>query len=156
MRKVARGADAVVPGRAALHRYSAYEAQYFHQFVQSHLDRNGVKPEIVHYVPQIHTMLALVDAGVGVALTPGNFHAPALRRCAASPRQDKSRAFRWKWFISYRKDNDNPILNTFSPRGYGSAEKAQECGAVSLSLINSCRTNTNTIQFKNQSSHCLI
>src|SRR5947208_7198737 len=50
--------------------YSPYEANYFYQLVQGYLDRDGVKPDTVYYVPQIHTMLALVEAGVGVALTP--------------------------------------------------------------------------------------
>src|SRR4030095_14613458 len=92
--------------------YSAYEANYFHQLVQNHLDRNGVKPDIVHYVPQIHTMLALVDAGVGVALTPEtstrlHFEGVLLRRLETSPVRPVEMVY------SYRKDNDNPILTTF-------------------------------------------
>jgi DNA-binding transcriptional LysR family regulator len=92
--------------------YSPYEANYFHQLVQSQLDRDGVKPDIVHYVPQIHTMLALVDGGVGVALTPEtstrlHFEGVLLRRVATNPVRPVEMVY------SYRKDNDNPILKTF-------------------------------------------
>ena len=39
--------------------YSPYEANYFYQLVQACLDREGVKPAVANYVPQIHTMLAV-------------------------------------------------------------------------------------------------
>ena len=68
--EVARRADAFLPARAAVISYSPFEANYFYQLVQNHFDGEGVKPDIVHYVPQIHTMLALVDSGIGVALIP--------------------------------------------------------------------------------------
>jgi DNA-binding transcriptional LysR family regulator len=92
--------------------YSPYEAGYFHQLVQSALDREGVKPDIVDYVPQIHTMLALVDSGIGVALTPEtasrlHFQGVLLRRMTMKPLRPVEMVY------SYRKDNDNPILATF-------------------------------------------
>jgi DNA-binding transcriptional LysR family regulator len=70
--------------------YSPYEASYFYQLVQSCLDREGVQPDIVDYVPQIHTMLALVDSGIGVALIPEtasrlHFEGVLLRRMATKP-----------------------------------------------------------------------
>ena len=89
--------------------YSLYEAKYFHQLIQSSLDREGVKPDMVHYVPQIHTMLALVNAGVGVALTPETavrlrLEGVLLRRIKMNPSRPV------KMVLSYRTDNDNPIL----------------------------------------------
>ncbi len=92
--------------------YSPYEASYFYQLVQSCLDRDGVKPDIVDYVPQIHTMLALVDSGVGVALIPEtasrlHFEGVMLRRMVTNPQRPVEMVF------AYRKDNDNPILKTF-------------------------------------------
>jgi DNA-binding transcriptional LysR family regulator len=92
--------------------YSPYEANYFYQLVQSCLDRDGVKPDIVDYVPQIHTMLALVDSGIGVALIPEtasrlHFEGVLLRRMAMKPLRPVEMVF------SYRKDNDNPILKVF-------------------------------------------
>ena len=92
--------------------YSPYEASYFHQLVRSALERAGVVPEIVDYVPQIHTMLALVDSGIGVALTPEtasrlHFEGVLLRRMATKPLRPVEMVF------SYRRDNDNPILHIF-------------------------------------------
>ena len=105
------------PTLASLHEkafiaYSPYEASYFYQLVQSVLDREGVKPDIVDYVPQIHTMLALVDSGIGVALTPEtasrlHFEGVALRRIAMKQSRPVEMVY------SYRKDNPNPILRIF-------------------------------------------
>jgi DNA-binding transcriptional LysR family regulator len=105
------------PTLACLHQkpfiaHSPYEAGYFHEPVQSLLDREGVKPDIVHYVPQIHTMLALVNSGIGVALTPEtasrlHFECVLLRRVLTKPLRPVEMVF------SYRKDNDNPILKIF-------------------------------------------
>jgi DNA-binding transcriptional LysR family regulator len=71
-----------------------------------------VKPEIVDYVPQIHTMLALVDSGLGVALTPEtasrlHFEGVLLRRVSMKPPRPVEMVF------CYRKDNDNPVLRIF-------------------------------------------
>src|SRR5204863_8173105 len=86
--------------------YSPYEANYFHQLVQGYLDRDGIKPDTVQYVAQIHTMLALVDAGVGVALTPETasrlrFEGVLLRRVKTNPARPVEMVF------SHRKANDN-------------------------------------------------
>lgn len=105
------------PTLACLHAqpfimYSPYEASYLYQLVQSCFDLEGVAPEIVDYVPQIHTMLALVDSGIGAALIPETatrlrFEGVLLRRMATKPPRPVEMMF------SYRKDNDNPILKMF-------------------------------------------
>ena len=92
--------------------YAPYEASYFYQLVQRHLTRAGVTPEVVDYVPQIHTMLALVDSGVGVALTPETatrlrFEGVVLRRLDMTPARPVEMAF------SHRKDNANPMIKVF-------------------------------------------
>jgi len=92
--------------------YSPYEANYLYQLAQSALDREGVRPDIIDYVPQIHTMLALVDSGMGVALTPEtasrlHFDGVLLRKIAMKPAKPVEMVF------SYRKDNGNPILEMF-------------------------------------------
>jgi len=92
--------------------YSPYEASYFYHLVYSCLQREGVTPDIVDHVPQIHTMLALVDSGIGVALIPEtasrlHFEGVVLRRMVMTPAKPVEMVF------SYRKDNDNPILGIF-------------------------------------------
>lgn len=92
--------------------YSPYEAGYFYHLTQAALDREGIKPDIVEYVPQIHTMLALVDSGLGVALTPEtatrlHVEGVVLRPLVMKPMRPVETV------LSYRKDNDNPIVRTF-------------------------------------------
>ena len=105
------------PTLASLHgrpyiAFSPYEANYFYQLVHGYLQRDGVKPNVVDYVPQIHTMLALVNSGIGVAVTPEtatrlHFEGVVLRRIQMTPLRPVEMVF------SYRKDNDNPILKIF-------------------------------------------
>jgi DNA-binding transcriptional LysR family regulator len=102
---------ACLDGKAFIH-YSPYEAGYFHQLVQGCLDRSDIQPDVVDYVPQIHTMLALVDSGIGVAVTPETasrlrFEGVLLRRLEMRPLRPVEMVF------SYRTDNDNPILAIF-------------------------------------------
>lgn len=92
--------------------YSPYEARYFYQLLHGCFDRAGVKPDIVEYVGQIHTMMALVNAGIGAALIPEaatrlQFDGIVLRRMSTNPAQPVETV------CSYRKDNDNPILDIF-------------------------------------------
>ena len=92
--------------------YSPYEAYYFYQLLNGLFDRAGVKPEIVEYVGQIHTMMALVRSGMGVALIPEaatrlHFEGIVLRRMETEPAQPV------EIVCSYRRDNDNPILDIF-------------------------------------------
>jgi DNA-binding transcriptional LysR family regulator len=92
--------------------YSPYEAGYFNRLLQALLERAGVAPDIVTYVPQIHTMMALVDSGIGVAVMPEaasrlHFEGVLLRRLEMKPARPVEMA------LSYRKDNDNPIVAVF-------------------------------------------
>lgn len=93
--------------------YSPFEARYFHNLINRIFDRAGVSPDVVEYVAQIHTMLALVQSGIGVALIPEaamrlHFEGTVLRRVnnIDPPKPVVT-------VCSYRKDNDNPILGTF-------------------------------------------
>lgn len=50
--------------------YAPYEARYFHDLVVEILARRGLSPNHGQYLAQIHSILALVHAGVGVAIVP--------------------------------------------------------------------------------------
>ena len=105
------------PTLACLHgkpflMYSPHEARYFHQLLQDCFDRAGIEPDFVEYLGQIHTMMALVSSGIGVALIPEaasrlQFEGVALRRLVMDPGRPV------KMVYAYRKDNDNPILDIF-------------------------------------------
>ncbi|GLU35558.1 LysR substrate-binding domain-containing protein [Trinickia caryophylli] len=89
--------------------YSPYEARYFHQLVSGLLERAGVLPDIVEYVSQIHSMLALVRAGIGVALIPAaaamlQFEGVVYRPVRTVPASPVELLF------VHRRDNDNPVF----------------------------------------------
>lgn len=50
--------------------YSPVEARYFHELVMATFSNAGTMPHYAQYVGQVNSVLALVDAGVGVALVP--------------------------------------------------------------------------------------
>ena len=50
--------------------YSAHGARYFHDVLTGLFAEHGVQPRYVQHLVQIHSMLALVRAGVGVTMVP--------------------------------------------------------------------------------------
>lgn len=50
--------------------YSPFEARYFHDLLMSHFARADIAPRYVQHLNQIHSILALVHAGLGVAIVP--------------------------------------------------------------------------------------
>ncbi|HEY6494618.1 MAG TPA: LysR substrate-binding domain-containing protein [Trebonia sp.] len=60
---------AELDGRALV-MYSPVESRYFHELLLGMAVRAHARPSYVQYVSQVHTMLALVQAGVGLALVP--------------------------------------------------------------------------------------
>jgi DNA-binding transcriptional LysR family regulator len=50
--------------------YSSHDARYFHDHVVTLFSDAGVVPHYVQHLVQIHSILALVRAGVGMALVP--------------------------------------------------------------------------------------
>ena len=106
------------PTLKSLHRqpfltYSPFEARYFHHLVDGLLERAGVAPDIVEHVTQIHSMLALVRAGLGVALVPES--ASMLRPEGVVYRPIRTTpACPVSLLLAWRKDNDNPVLASVS------------------------------------------
>jgi DNA-binding transcriptional LysR family regulator len=89
--------------------YSPYEARPFYQMLTERFARAGVVPDIVEHIGQVHTMLALVRAGVGAALIAEGaarlkFEGIVMRRLATEPVET---------VCTYRRDNDNPALQLF-------------------------------------------
>lgn len=102
------------PTLASLHgkpfiMYSPYEARPFHQMLTERFARDGVVPDIVEHIGQVHTMLALVRAGMGAALIAAgasrlHFEGIVLREVATEPVE---------MVCTYRRNNDNPVLQLF-------------------------------------------
>jgi DNA-binding transcriptional LysR family regulator len=86
--------------------YSPYEARPFYQMLSERFAMAGVVPDIVEHIGQVHTMLALVGAGMGAALIAEGaarlkFEGIVLRKVATDPVH---------LVATYRRDNDNPVL----------------------------------------------
>ncbi|HTF96852.1 MAG TPA: LysR family transcriptional regulator [Cellvibrio sp.] len=89
--------------------YSPYEARYFHNLLSHCFQEEDVLPQVVEYVAQIHTMMALVQSGIGVALIPQSasslhFDGLLLRKVRMNPARPVEMVY------TYRKDNHNPAL----------------------------------------------
>ncbi|MGI4717457.1 MAG: LysR family transcriptional regulator [Janthinobacterium lividum] len=89
--------------------YSPYEARPFYLMLSERFARAGVVPDIVEHIGQVHTMLALVRAGVGAALIAEGasrlkFDGIVMRRMATEPVE---------MVCAWRRDNDNPVLQLF-------------------------------------------
>ena len=92
--------------------YSPYEARPFYLMLSERFARASVVPDIVEHIGQVHTMLALVRAGVGAALIAEGasrlkFDGIVMRRLATEPVE---------MVCTWRRDNDNPVLALFRQR----------------------------------------
>lgn len=89
--------------------YSPFEARPFHQMLSERFAKAGVVPDIVEHIGQVHTMLALVRAGLGVALISEGagslkFDGLVMRKMDTEPVHT---------VCAHRRDNENPVLHLF-------------------------------------------
>lgn len=99
--------------RQPLVMYAPVESRYHHDLVSSLFRVAGIGPNPVQYAREIHTMLALVGAGLGVALVPevaGTLRLPGveLQPIALTPEVFSELTFVW------RKRADNPALRALT------------------------------------------
>lgn len=92
--------------------YSSEGSRYFHDLLISLFNRAEVLPDYVQSMTQIHSMLALVKAGLGAAIVPEaatslNFDGVTMRRIQTEPQYPVELHMAW------RKDHDNPVLEPF-------------------------------------------
>lgn len=89
--------------------YAPYEARYFHDLLVEMFSRAALVPAFVQHLAQIHSILAMVHSGVGVALVPEaaqnlQFSGVALRPLAGAQQRPA------ELYFVCRGDNDNPLL----------------------------------------------
>jgi DNA-binding transcriptional LysR family regulator len=92
--------------------YSPGGAQYFYDLLRTLFDQASVSPVYVQHMSQIHSMLALVRAGLGAALVPEaathlHFDDVYFRPVETQPERPAELHMVW------RRDNDNPALEPF-------------------------------------------
>jgi DNA-binding transcriptional LysR family regulator len=83
----------------------------FHRHMLALCARHGFHPRIVQQVPEFTTALALVRAGLGVALMPESFWTSRFAGIRLHPIREK--AAEWQVCAAWRKDDTNPVLHKF-------------------------------------------
>lgn len=92
--------------------YSPVEARYFYDKLASLFQAADVVPHYTHFMTQIHTILALVQAGLGIALVPEA--ARQLRYEGVVIREiDLGTPQTIDLHLTWRRSNDNPALAGF-------------------------------------------
>jgi DNA-binding transcriptional LysR family regulator len=92
--------------------YSTDGARYFHDLVTLLLNRAEVNPQNVQYITQIHSILALVSAGLGAAIVPAaaqslHFDGVVFRVIETKPERPV------ELYLVWRKDNENAAVVRF-------------------------------------------
>lgn len=92
--------------------YSPDGARYFHDMLAGLFEAEAVTPAAIQSLSQIHSMLALVRAGIGAALVPEaarslHFDDVQFRPVVTTPEAPV------ELYAAWHKDNDNPALKPF-------------------------------------------
>ena len=89
--------------------YSPYESRYFHDLLVALFTQADILPRYVQHVGQIHSILAMVRAGLGVSIVPAA--AANLKIAEVKLRPLKLRApAPVELFMVWRRDDENPLV----------------------------------------------
>lgn len=93
--------------------YAPFEARYFHDLVVELFSRAGLVPDYIQHIAQVHSLLAMVHSGVGVAIVPEAAESLQFSGVALRPIALTHQRMAELYFVS-RVDNDNPLLPTIA------------------------------------------
>jgi DNA-binding transcriptional LysR family regulator len=91
--------------------YCSKEGNYLFELIEGLFAVSGITKRYVLKLSQIHSILALVSAGHGIALVPES--AKALHFDGAVLRKIRLPSISVELFLAWRKDNTNPALPAF-------------------------------------------
>lgn len=91
--------------------YSESEGLYFHDRLANLFARHQVQPGYIHQLGQTHSVVGLVNAGLGVAVVPASAQALHMEQVVFRPLgQTEQQA---EIFLAFCSDNPNPVLPAF-------------------------------------------
>ncbi|MCS3747267.1 DNA-binding transcriptional LysR family regulator [Xanthomonas arboricola] len=90
--------------------YAPDEARYFYDLLAQLFGARGIAPRSVQYVSQIHSVLALVRGGMGMALVPEGASGLRYAGIVYLPLRDEAPATPVELHLVWKQDNDNPAL----------------------------------------------
>ena len=89
--------------------YSPYESRYFHDLLVALFTRADVLPRYVQHLSQIHSILAMVRAGLGVSIVPAAAASFKIADVRLRPLKLRTQA-PVELFMVWRRDYENPLL----------------------------------------------
>jgi len=89
--------------------YSPYESRYFHDLLVAQFSRADILPRYVQHVGQIHSILAMVRAGLGVSIVPAAAANLKLADVKLKPLKLRSPA-PVELFMVWRREDENPLV----------------------------------------------
>jgi DNA-binding transcriptional LysR family regulator len=90
--------------------YTRHEAHYFHDLVLTLFAEAGVQPRLLQQLTQIHSILALVRASLGVALVPAAAERLRFEGVVFRPlRLPRPRPA--ELYLTWRRHHDNPLID---------------------------------------------
>jgi DNA-binding transcriptional LysR family regulator len=89
--------------------YSPYESRYFHDLLVTQFTRADILPRYVQHLSQIHSILAMVRAGLGLAIVPEAAASLNFRGVKLRPLRLRAPAL-VELFLVWRREHENPLL----------------------------------------------
>ena len=89
--------------------YSPYESRYFYDLLVAQFTRANILPRYVQHLSQIHSVLALVHAGLGMAIVPSGAATLNYQGVHLKPLESQKTAVA-ELFMVWRRDNESPLL----------------------------------------------
>jgi len=89
--------------------YSPYESRYFHDLLVALFTHADVLPRYVQHLSQIHSILAMVRAGLGVSIVPTAAASLKIADVRLRPLKLRTRA-PVELFMVWRREHENPLL----------------------------------------------
>lgn len=117
--------------RQPLVMYSPDEARYFYELVGRIFSRVGVAPHYEQHVSQVHSVLSLVRAGLGVALVPEAASSLRYEGIVYRNVTGLAPARPVELHMVWKDDNDNPALPQLLPLIGQERTAPQPAGAAS-------------------------